>query len=388
MRKLHILHTIETSGPGGAENVLLSLVKGLNRDHFQSLVVLNGKGWLEERLREAGVEVICVEWKHWWDLKLPRALAEIIREREIDLVHSHLPDQNFYSCLAGRMTGCPVVVTYHGPVELHDANRLRGWLKLRTVKSTAARVVVVCDFVREMLSKIGFAERQLHRIYNGIAIERFRSAVRGTLRLELKLPAGAMLVGMVGNVRGPKGQEHFIRAARRIADKESAAHFVISGDLHPTLTPPLRLLVNELGLQEKVHFLGFRSDVPHVLADLDVFVLPSTSEGFPLVVLEAMAASRAVVATRCGGAEETVVDGKTGLLVPVGDDEAIAEAVMKLLHDPQLRAQLASAGHRECTRSYSVSTMIESYESLYRECIPGAAATEELSEAAYAGGRT
>ena len=385
MRKLNMLHTIETSGPGGAENVLLSLVKGLNPGRFQSLVVLNSRGWLEERLREAGVEVICVDWKHWWDLKLPRALAGIMREREIDLVHSHLPDQNFYSCIAGRIAACPVVVTYHGPVELRDANRLRGWLKLRTVKSTAARVVVVCDFVRKMLSEIGFSERQLHRIYNGIAIERFHSAVRGTLRLEMKLPAEALLVGMVGNVRGPKGQEHFIRAARRIADKEPAAHFVISGDLHPTLTPPLRSLVNELGLQEKVHFLGFRSDVPHVLADLDVFVLPSTSEGFPLVVLEAMAASRAVVATRCGGAEETIVDGETGLLVPVGDDKAIAHSVLKLLRDPQLRAQLAGKGHRECVRNYSVRTMIEGYESLYTECVPGAAATEEMRAAEYAG---
>ena len=283
------MHTIETSGPGGAENVLLSLVKGLNRDLYCSTVVLNRGGWLEERLREAGVEVVCVEWNHWWDLKLPRALARIIREREIDLVHSHLPDQNFYSCLAGRMTGCPIVVTYHGPVELRDANRLRGWLKLLLVKGTAARVVVVCDYVRGMLREIGFADHQLHRIYNGIATEHFRTLVRGTLRMELKMPAEAVLVGMVGNVRGPKGQEHFIRAAQHIARQEPSVHFVICGDLHPTLAPPLFALVNKLGLQEKVHFLGFRSDVPHVLADLDVFVLPSTSEGFPLVVLEAMA---------------------------------------------------------------------------------------------------
>ena len=380
------MHTIETSGPGGAENVLLSLVKGLNRDLYCSTVVLNRGGWLEERLREAGAEVVCVEWNHWWDLKLPRALAHIIREREIDLVHSHLPDQNFYSCLAGRMTGCPIVVTYHGPVELRDANRLRGWLKLQLVKNTAARVVVVCDYVRSMLHTIGFADHQMHRIYNGIATEHFRTLVRGTLRMELKMPAEAVLVGMVGNVRGPKGQEHFIRAAQRIARQEPSVHFIICGDLHPTLAPPLFALVNKLGLQEKVHFLGFRSDVPHVLADLDVFVLPSTSEGFPLVVLEAMATGRAVVATRCGGAEEVVEHEQTGLLVPVGDDQAIAESVIRLLLNPQMRARLARSGQRLCEKNFSMRMMIESYEALYAESLANVVDPARMTETVYAGG--
>ncbi len=369
MTLYNILHTIETSGPGGAENVLLSLVQGLDPNRFRSLVVLNSSGWLEDQLLAAGIEVVRVDWKHWWDLKLPRAMARIAREKKIDLIHSHLPDQNFYSCLAGRMSGRPVIATYHGPVELKNAHSLRGRLKLHEVRKTAQRVVVVCDYVRSMLQNIGFVENKLHRIYNGISTKRFHDTQRGLLRAELGLPADALLVGMVGNIRGPKGQEHFIRAAKIIADQEPRAEFVISGDLHPTLAPPLFALAEELGLKQRLRFLGFRSDVPSVLSDLDVFVLPSTSEGFPLVVLEAMASARPVVATRSGGTEETVDEGRSGFLVPVADAGAIAERVIELLKNPQEAAKLGNEARHRCEMYFSIRAMVAGYEQLYDACL-------------------
>ncbi|MDR3764896.1 MAG: glycosyltransferase [Acidobacteriota bacterium] len=386
MRRINLLHTIETSGPGGAENVLLSLVKGLDPERFRSTVVLNRGGWLEERLRECGADVLRVEWNRWWDLKLPRAMARIIREREIDLIHSHLPDQNFYSCIAGRLTGRPVLVTYHGPVELQDADGLRGSLKLRTVRSTAARVIVVCDFVRHMLRDIGFPDTKLCRIYNGIRTERFQQAERGTVRRALQLTDETPLVGTVGNIRGPKGQKYFIQAARRVAETIPEAHFVISGDLHPTLAPPLLRLTEEMGLQDRLHFLGFRADVPQVIADLDVFVLPSTSEGFPLVVLEAMASARAVVATRCGGAEEMLPSEELGRLIPVADEQAMAASILELLRDPGLRTNMGRAARQHCERNFSIASMISAYEQLYCESVAMPAADAGLVQSTLEGG--
>ena len=369
MRPLNILHTIESSGPGGAESVLLSLVQGLDPARFRSVVVLNSPGWLEDQLHAAGIEAVRVDWRHWWDLKLPRAIARVVRERRISLIHSHLPDQNFYSCLAGRLSKRPVIATYHGPVELKNAHSLPGRLKLREVRQTAQRVVVVCDYVQTLLREVGFNDGKLCRIYNGIATERFLGIERGLLRRELGLRKNSLLVGTVGNIRGPKGHEYFIRAARLIAEKEPRAEFAISGDLDSTLAPPLVALAEKLGLKHRLRFLGFRSDVPSVLADLDVFVLPSTSEGLPLVVLEAMASALPVVATRSGGTEETVEEGRTGFLVPVADAEAIAARVIDVLENPRRAVQLGEEARRICKQNFSIRAMVSNYERVYEECL-------------------
>ena len=387
MKRLNILHTIETSGPGGAENVLLLLVAGLAPERFRTVVVINEPGWLEDRLHELGLPTVRVQWNKWWDFRLPRALARMVEEEQIDLIHSHLPDQNFYACLASRLSGCPTIVTYHGPVELSDSGTLRGWLKLQLVKRTARKVVVVCDFVREMLKDIGFPEGTLHRIYNGIETSRFAAADAGVLRRELNCPPETVIVGMVANVRAPKGHEYFIRAARLIADQHPNTFFVISGDLHDTLAPPLFKLVNDLGLQERLRFLGFREDVPRILTDIDIFVLPSTSEGFPLVVLEAMACAKPVVATRCGGAGEVVEDGRTGFMVPVADAPAIASRVIELLNRKDKRASMGEAAKQHIESEFSVQAMVANYEHLYESCNPARDVKVPVSKTVCAGER-
>ncbi len=387
MKKLNILHTIETSGPGGAENVLLLLVAGLDPERFRSVVVINEPGWLEDRLHELGLPTVRVQWNKWWDFRLPRALARMVEEEQIDLIHSHLPDQNFYACLASRLSGCPTIVTYHGPVELSDSGTLRGWLKLQLVKRTARKVVVVCDFVRDMLKNIGFPDGKLCRIYNGIETSRFAAADCGVLRRELNCPPETVIVGMVANVRAPKGHEYFIRAARLIADQHPNTFFVISGDLHDTLAPPLFKLVNDLGLQESLRFLGFREDVPRILTDIDIFVLPSTSEGFPLVLLEAMACAKPVVATRCGGAGEVVADGRTGFMVPVADAPAIAARVIELLNQKDKRASMGKAAKKDIQRGFSVQAMVANYERLYESCNPARDVNVPVSNPVCAGER-
>jgi glycosyltransferase involved in cell wall biosynthesis len=368
MKPLTILHTIETSGPGGAENVLLTLALGLDPASFRSIVVINDPGWLEERLNELNLPTHRIAWRRWYDLKLPRALARLVREEGVDVIHSHLPDQNFYSSIAARLTGCPSIVTYHGPVELKNSKLLREKLKLGLVKSTASAVTVVCDRVREMLLEIDFPSAKLERIYNGIDLSRYQYRNDGRLRRELGIGPEAPIIGMVANIRAPKGHEFFIRAARIVADRYPRATFVISGDSHDTLAPPLFQLACDLGMHERIKFLGFRRDVPNLLAEMDLFVLPSTSEGFPLVVLEAMASGKPVIATRCGGVQEMIQDGVDGLLVPISDAAAIAEKICLLLGEP-LRAQALAAAARQSVREkFSVEGMIAGYQALYERC--------------------
>lgn len=365
LKKITILHTIETSGPGGAETVLLQLATHLDRSRFRSLVLLNQKGWLLDQLRARGIATTLVEWKAWYDLRLPRTMARMVREEQVDMIHSHLPDQNFYSCLVGVLTGRTTIVTYHGAIELVRARRRRGGFKLWVVRNSASRVVVVCDFVRKLLEGLGFAPEKMTRIYNGIEVTRFNAPPRTNLRKELGFPAETKLIGMVANVRQTKGHEFFVRAARQVSDAHPEARFLAVGDVDERIGQGLRELVRQLRLEDRFFFLGFKEDIPEILANLDVFVLSSTSEGFPLVVLEAMAAGKPVVVTRSGGPEEMIRDGRDGFLVPPADVDSLAAKISALLEDPGSAAALSHEARASITNKFSIIRMIDAYSALY-----------------------
>jgi glycosyltransferase involved in cell wall biosynthesis len=368
MSQYTILHAIDTPGPGGAETVVLNLATRLDPRRFRSLALLSPQSWIGDRLKEHGVPTFCAEGR-WYDLRLPRAIARVIREQRVDLVHSHLPDQNFYTCLAGRLTRCRTLVTYHGPVELSTAKQLRSRIKLRFVRSSATGVVVVCDFVGEMLKKLGFPKSKVVRIYNGVSVKQFDRTERINLKQELALRNGAKLIGMVANVRQSKGYEYFIRAAKQVCAADPNAHFIAVGDIDQELARPLWGLLEELKLRDRVHFLGFREDVPEILENLDVFVLSSTSEGFPLVLLEAMAAGKPVVATRCGGPQEVLSDTGTGYLVPVADAQELAARISQLLAQPEHAAALGANARKKVQAEFSVEQMIARYERLYERVL-------------------
>jgi glycosyltransferase involved in cell wall biosynthesis len=371
MRKFTILHTIETAGPGGAETVVLNLASRLDSSRFRSLVLLPREDWLSERLRERGVPTFFVDSKAWYDFRLPVGMARLIRQENVNLIHSHLPGQNFYSCVVGPLTGCKTIVTYHGGIELSRSRGLRGAIQLGWVRRSADAVVVVCDHVGQMLRNARFPFEKIVRIYNGISVEKFQVPANGRLRRELGLQNGAKLVGMVANLRETKGYEFFIQAARKVTDTMPETRFVAVGDMNPVIARPLLGLVERLGLQDRFIFLGFRSDVPEILSELDVFVLSSISEGFPLVALEAMAAAKPVIVTRSGGPQEIVEDGRTGLLIPPADPDALTEKICELFANPERAAALARTAREKVGSTFTLEKMIGNYEHLYERLMNG-----------------
>lgn len=369
MSRLTILHTIETSGPGGAETSLLLLASNLNRNRFRSLALLPREGWLADQLRNAGVPVFFAESKRVYDLRLLREMSRLIDRERVDLIHSQLPGQNFYSSIAGFLRARKTVVTYQGASEL---TRLRGWkgnIRHAVVGKLADAVVAVSDDIGALLRRAHYPPAKVLRIYNAIDVEKLQVAGNGHLRHKLNLPKGSRLVGTVANIRAPKGYEFLIRAARVVVDRIPEAHFVAVGDIDPVLSQPLFELVNQLGLQDRFHFLGFRSDIPEILNELDVFVLASTSEGLPLALLEALAAGRPSVATRCGGPEEVISDGVNGRLIPSKDPGSIAAAVIELLTNRQLALGFAQAGRAKVYSEFTLGKMVEQYEGLYERLL-------------------
>jgi glycosyltransferase involved in cell wall biosynthesis len=371
MKKFTIMHTIETAGPGGAETVVLDLASRLDSSRFRSIVLLPREDWLSKNLQERGVPTFFVNSQSWYDFQLPRGMAHLIRQEKVDLIHSHLPGQNFYSCAVGLLTGPKTVATYHGALELAQSRGLRGTIQLGTVRRTADAVVVVCDFMGKMLQDIKFPARKVVRIYNGIQIERYEVPTDGRLRRELGISNGTKIVGTVANLRQTKGYEFLVQAAGKVLAAAPDTRFVAVGDINQEIAKPLFEATRQLGIQDRFHFLGFRKDIPELLNEFDVFVLASVSEGFPLVALEAMAASRPVVVTRSGGPQEIVDDGVNGLLVAPGDAGALADKICELLADPGRALQLARSARSKVGRVFSIEKMIVSYEDLYERLLSG-----------------
>ena len=365
MNEFTILHTIESSEPGGAETVLLDLSSRLDSKRFRSVALLIKRGWLQDRLEEKGVKTYLVECGSWYDFRLPRAIARIVRREKVDLIHSHLPDQNFYSCLVGRLTGRRTIATYHGPIEITSAHRMRQVVKIYFVRHAAASVVVVCDYVSAMLQRRGFKPQKIVRIYNGIDTKYFEAAPRNGLRRELDVPRESKLVGMIAHLHSAKGYEFFVQAARRVANVFPAVRFIAVGEIKEPVWSKLTGLIDSLELKDRVHFLGLRDDIPGILHDLDVFVLSSLSEGFPLAVLEAMAAGRPIVVTKSGGPEELIEDGLTGILVPPANAQALADGICQLLTDPAKAMELGRNARMKVDQQFSIETMIAKYEQLY-----------------------
>jgi glycosyltransferase involved in cell wall biosynthesis len=361
-----ILHTIDSSGPGGAETVVLNLASHLDPQQFRSLAVVSKGSWVSQELAQRGVPIFTLPERSY---RLPGGLAKLIRQEKVAIVHSHLPDMNFYGSLASKLAGCKAIVTYHGPVELAEANRWRNALKLWMVAKAATSIVVVCDYVSRMLVQAGFPASKITRIYNGVNLNLPQRNGRKTLRQELGLTDDNKLVGMIANVRQSKGYEFFIRAAKQVAGSDSKVRFVAVGDIDSALATPLYRILDELSLRNRFQFVGFRTDVPEILSELDVFVLSSTAEGFPLVTLEAMAAGKPVVVTRCGGPQEVVDDGQTGFLVPNRDSEALAGRISEILAAPHRAAEMGSAARCKVMREFSIAKMIANYEALYRNLL-------------------
>jgi len=231
----------------------------------------------------------------------------------------------------------------------------------------------VCEMARQAeIERARVSPDKVVTIYNGVQTNEFaalaaRAAARG--RRAFGIPAGAPLVGAVGRLHRQKGFTDLITALAQVREHLPAVRLLLVGD--GELRGDLEAHAQALGLSEVVTFAGLRTDIPEILAELDLFALPSLWEGLPNVVLEAMAAGLPVVATAVGGTPEVVVDGVSGLLVPPHDPAALAEALVFLLRDPGMRRKIGQAGRKRVGQCFSVGQMVRKTEDLYETLLNG-----------------
>jgi glycosyltransferase involved in cell wall biosynthesis len=360
-----ILHVIDTTGPGGAEAVFIQLADRIRQHGYRSVVLVRGPGWVHDELLRRGLVPLIVESKGSLNWQFLRALIRLIHAEKIDIIQSHLLGSNVYCALAGLLTRRPVIATFHGMVDIDPNERFR-WLKLWLMNRGVKRFVTVS---KSLLDDIR-AKRLLNAdksavIYNGIDLDRYGKTASTTLRKRLGLADSAILIGSLGNVRPAKGYDVLLRAARTVIERYPAAHFVIAGEPKKSLMAELDALTMALGIREHVHFIGYYDNSAEFLAQLDVFVLASLSEGFSISTIEAMATGLPVLVTRCGGPEEIATADVDALMVAPGNPAALAEGVIRLLSDSALCLRIATAGVKRVHQTFGIGKMVEGYRQLY-----------------------
>lgn len=364
----NILHIIDTTGPGGAETVFIELVKSTCRMECNSLPVIRGKGWIYEKLRKSGVEPILLDTRHSFDGGYLYRLVRIIKKHGINLIQSHLLTSNVYSCLAGMVCGIPVIATFHGSVDIGDRRRLLQ-LKSRILNRGSRRIVFVSNYLRDFfLSTTKIDAKKAVTIYNGIDTTFFYPKRDASFRKELGVTADEVLVGAIGNIRKAKSYDVLLKAAELLARESNKYKFVVVGHGKGELYGEILRLRDRLNLQGSVFFVPFCDDIRRVLNSLDLYVLTSSSEGFSLSTIEAMACGVPVIATKSGGPEEIITDNVNGVLVEPGSPVDTATQIRLLAQDRDLQSRLVRVARESVSSRFTLHSMIERYEGLYAEC--------------------
>ena len=361
-----ILYLIDTTGPGGAETVFIQLADKIRAKGWKPIVVIRGKGWVYDELCRRNISPIILDAKGSFNFRFLWDLIKIIKKESVGLIHSHLLGSNVYASLVGLLTGCPVVATYHGMVDIAPNERFKN-IKQWAMRWGIARYVSVshslADSIRE---KKLLSMEKTSVIYNGVDASVYGLDSGTGIRDKLGLGSEAVLVGSLGNVRPAKAYDILIEAASQVVKNCPEVHFVIAGDNKNSLMSQLDRRLNELNLGDVVHFIGFQSNSAAMLSQMDVFLLSSTSEGFSISTIEAMATGLPVLVTRCGGPEEIITHAQNGWMVDKDNAQALAEGLIFLLGHERERQKISENALSHVRNFFSLDKMVSEYESLYK----------------------
>ena len=372
-RVLTLIDYLDTKG--GGERLALQIATGLDRERFESTLCASrlapedladpAVAHALDLCRAAGVRVVGLGRRGKADVHVWRRLGAELRRRRIDVLHAHKHGSNVWGAAIGALARTPAIVC-HEHSWSYEGQPVRRLLDRELIGRCADAFVAVSSEDRRRMLEVERVPRRVVRfIPNGVPEPDPPSG--HDVRAELGIPAGALVVGSVGFLRAVKDYAMLVRAAGRLAASRPDLHVLIIGEGEERAT--LEALADDVGLDGRVHLPGRRQDISDVLAALDVGVCCSTSEGSPLSVMEYMAAGLPVIGTRVGGIPDLVGDGETGLLVPSGDDAALAAALARLLGDAGLRARMGQAGRRRRAANFDLRVTIERVEALYAELL-------------------
>jgi len=379
--RIRLLAFVTAFDTGGTERQLVALAKGLDRSRFDLRVAcFQRSGTFLPELEAQGIPVVDYPIRSLHGLRTVKELlrfARDLRRERTQILHTFNFYPNMFAIPAARLAGVPVIIA-----TLRDMGDL--WTPMqrraqRWVCRLSHRVVANADAVREQAVKEGYAPEKVCVIRNGLDLAKFSSAPDHVLQREsLGLPPHVPVVAVFSRLNHRvKGIPCFLEAAARVAPVHRDVRFLVVGE--GSLRAGLEAQAERLGLGDRVRFSGFRSDIGAAMAAVSISVIPSQSEGLSNVLLESMAASLPVIATRVGGTPEVVENEQSGLLVPPRDPAALARAIGSLLSDPARAADLGRAGRGRVERLFQLGRMVGETEALYDGMLLRAGHRSELA---------
>ncbi len=368
MRILYIANRAEVFS--GGQISLLELLQGLNRRSFEPFLLCPGEGGMAESARDMGIEV------RLWDMmraktgNIKRIIAKalelrsIIKEIDPDIVHTNGTRAQFYVAMACK--GLNTRILWHVREAARDIP-LYDWFLAVSSKG----IICVSNAVKEKrFGNYPFISSRIRVIYNGVDMNKFNpdEVAARKIKHEIGIDERSRLLGIIGLVIPPKGHRFLFEAFALVSRKYPDARLIVAGrTVNKAYKSDLERLTREMGIAEKVVFLGFREDIKSILSALDIFVLPSENEGFSRCVIEAMSCAKPIITTDIGGNNEAIVNAHSGLLVPYGDVGALAGAIERMLEDPESARRMGENAQKRVRELFSIESHVSSVEKLYED---------------------
>lgn len=363
--KINVLIVIDSLGPGGAQRQIIEYFKFADRDAFDIKVVNLDRDYapLADEITRLGVEIVGIDHRGFFNPKTLIELVMLFRRGKPDIVHTYLFTSDCYGRLAAQIAGVKTIIC-----SIRSTDLWKKWhhiLADRILEKFTDRLTINAENMRRFLVETEKLDpKKITCIYNGIDLRRFESLRdQSDVRKGFNIPEDALVVGMVSRFSAQKDYKTFFASAEIVGQSEKNVYFVAVGD-----GPQQKGFEEQWerkDISSRVVFTGLRHDVPDLMNMMDIGVLATHYEGCPNVVLEYMACAKPVVATNVDGCPELIVDGKTGFLVPERDAAAMAEKLMILIKDANLRRRMGEAGRKRVEENFTSKKMAENIERLY-----------------------
>jgi glycosyltransferase involved in cell wall biosynthesis len=374
---LKILYPIIDGEITGGNMICLRIIEESIKRGYAVIVNSPTEGKFTHILREKGLKVYNIDTRRTFRFDSAIKLAGIIKKEGINLVHSHTPLAGvILSRVGGWMAAVPVITHAH----LRDTpspNPFVKWyqflLNWVTSRFFCAKVIAVSETVKREFIEQGTPANKITVVYNGIDLDdsRYnRSYIK--IREEFGLKQNQRIIGEVSRLCKTKGQHILIEAAPKVLKEFPEAVFAIVGEDFERAREyenSLKRLASDLGVERQIIFTGYRSDITELMHAFDLFILPSSMEGLPVVILEAMAAKKPVITTLVGGNAEIVMDGKTGTIIPPEDPERLAETIIYHLKNPEISNRMGEKGYERVKRYFSLSQMVNGIMEIYKDVV-------------------
>jgi len=364
-----ILNLISSSGLFGAERVALELALTLKDSFGETPVMgviknsLSPHTEVGDEAKRLGIKSVNFDCDGRFNTKAVARIREYIRQEGVDIVHCHGYKSNFYGYLASRGL-VPTVATNHNWIRSHWKLRLYCFIDSHFIRRFDA-IVGVSEDIRADMEAHGVPAEKITVIDNGVNMSRFKDKTNAaSTRKELGIDKDAVIIGTAGSLKSVKGHTFLLKAAVEVLRScKKEVKFLIVGD--GELREELEAEARGLGIENNVIFTGYRTDVEDMLRCLDLFVLPSLREGLPMVLLEAMASCKPVVASRVGAIPKVVEEAKCGLLVEPGDVHSLAAGLTALIKDKKEMRLMGKRGYKKVLEDYSSEKMAREYLAIY-----------------------